>query len=91
MPSQPRKQKMSVQTPQGSQIKDCVLVEIVDAKEAPLKYTLEDGSVLTIRHLVQEIWRVEGEYDQENNPMYVIKAANMVNILADPKLKRPVN
>jgi len=82
---------MAVATLQGQQMKDCVLMEVVDSKESPSKYTLDDGSVLAIRQVVQEVWRVEGEYDQENNPLYVVKTATIMNVIADPELKRPTN
>lgn len=78
-------------TPQGPQIKDCVFVDVVESRETPSKYTLEDGSMLTVRQVVQEIWRVEGEYDNENNPIYVIKATGIISVVPDPKLKRPTN
>lgn len=90
MPDSPRRQKMNVLTPQGPRLKDCILVEIVDAKELPSKYNLDDGSLLTLRHVVQEIWRVEGEYDNENNPLYIVKAVGFVHVVPGPD-KRPIN
>ena len=91
MPTQVRKQKMMVVTPQGPRSKDCVYVDVIDSKEPPSKYTLEDGSILTLRQVIQEIWRVEGEYDHENNPLYVVKAAAIISVIPDPKFKRPTN
>ena len=62
------------------QLKDCILVDTVEAKEPWSEYHLSDGSIIKMRSILVEIWRVKGEFDNEGNPVYVLKAGDVLNI-----------
>lgn len=72
----------------GEPPKDAVLVDVIQAKEPWSEYTLSDGSIIKMRSIVAEVWRVTNEYDAEGNPTYVIKAAGMMNVMAPEQLKK---
>lgn len=91
MAKTPRRQKMPVQLATGVHQRDCVLVGIDEAQEPTAKYELEDGTQITMRHIIQEIWRVENEYDHAGNPVYIIKATPVINTIPADNLKRKVN
>ncbi len=52
------------------------------------EYSLEDGSTLRLKTVVSEIVRLEGEYDPENNPIYLVKSGNMVVAKSPDNLKK---
>ena len=52
------------------------------------EYDLEDGTTLRMKAVVSDIVRLDGEYDQEGNPIYLVKAGNMVVVKAPDNLKR---
>jgi len=51
-------------------------------------YTLEDGSNIRMKAVVSEIVRLDGEYDSEGNPVYLVKSTNVLVIKAPDNLKR---
>lgn len=53
------------------------------------EYVLNDGSVVRLKPVVTEILRAEGEYDNEGNPVYVIKATTVVSVSASERARRP--
>ncbi len=72
----------------NQELKDAVLVDVVESKEPWAEYQLSDGASLKTKSVLFEIWRVKDEYDQEGNPMYVIKSGHLVNINAPDALKK---
>jgi hypothetical protein len=55
------------------------------ANERFSEYTLEDGSVVRIKSVVTSFVRIDGQWDQEGNPMYVIKAAPILTVVSAPE------
>lgn len=52
------------------------------------EYDLDDGSTLRLKTIVSEIVRLQGEYDPENNPMYLVKSAGIIIVKAPDNLKK---
>ncbi|MDP3182580.1 MAG: hypothetical protein Q8M54_07140 [Desulfobaccales bacterium] len=69
----------------------------VDANEVGFKaikeewdeYQAEDGTVLRIRVVVSNVYRLD-EYDQDLNPIYVIKSGNVLSSSVPENLKKGV-
>ena len=51
-------------------------------------YKLEDGTKLKIKTVASKIIRVEGEYNNEGDPIYHVKSMNIVTTDIPPELKR---
>jgi hypothetical protein len=51
-------------------------------------YTLEDGSNIRMKAVVSEIVRLDGEFDGEGNPIYLVKSTNVLVIKAPDNLKK---
>ncbi len=59
-----------------------------EAKAEPwATYELADGTVLKIRAILSAVMRIEGEYDQSGNPIYVVSSQNVVQANAPKKLR----
>lgn len=52
------------------------------------EYLCDDGSVVKLKTVVTEVLRLEGEYDSEGNPVYVVKSANVVTVSAPDNLRK---
>ena len=64
-------------------------VPITSRKELPAEYELEDGSFLRIAAPVTTVYRLDGEWDSEGNPLYFVKNGIAVNVVsAKDEVKR---
>jgi hypothetical protein len=65
-------------------------VPIVSTKEIAAEYELEDGSSLRVRHLATAIFRIDGVYDADGAPVYLVKSSAAPLVLtAGALVKRP--
>jgi len=68
----------------------------VDALEMPFQtgaehwneYVLQDGSVLRLKSVVTDILKVDGEFDNEGNPIYMLKSTNIVSVSPSERAKK---
>ena len=52
------------------------------------EYLLDDGTVVKLKPVVTDILRVEGEYDANGNPAYIIQSTNVTAVDAPEQLRR---
>lgn len=60
----------------------------VDATSVPFRagmehwneYLLDDQSVVRVKLVVTEIVRLEGKYDEQGNPVYVVYSTNVTHV-----------
>lgn len=52
------------------------------------KYLLHDGSEIKVKAVVANIFRVEGEYSPNGDPIYSVTASLIINTLSPDNLKR---
>lgn len=86
MPKAPREIKVPVGP--NRELKDAVVVEVIESKEPWSEYQLSDGTTVKIKNVLLEISRIKDEYDQEGNPAYAIKAGNIMNVTTPDELKK---
>lgn len=68
----------------------------VDAEEIEFKtrqedwseYQLMDGTVIRMKPVVSEIFKIPNEYDTEGNPVYIVRSKNVLNVRSPDNLKR---
>ena len=63
-------------------------VKFRNVREEWNEYDLEDGSAIRMKTIVSDVVRVPDEYDQENNPVYVVRSTNMVVVNSPDHLKK---
>ena len=59
----------------------------VPARESTERWseiTLDDGTIMRVKVSVMAGIRIEGQWDKENNPVYVLKAAPMMDLVNVP-------
>lgn len=51
------------------------------------EYLLDDGTVVRVKLVATEMIRLDGQYDQEGNPAYVVQSTNVTHVSAPDNLK----
>ncbi len=72
---------------QGREV-DATEVEFQTRKEDWNEYQLMDGSVIKMKMVVSDIFRLDGAYDNEGNPAYHIKSSNVATVKSPDTLKK---
>jgi hypothetical protein len=67
---------------------DAVEVEIEVSTERWTEVTLKDGSLIRIKPVILSVLRIDGQYDQEGNPVYQVKANQVMTASAPDHLKK---
>jgi len=81
-----------VQIPFMGKVMDGVEVPVEESTERWSEITLEDGTIIRVKQSIASVVRVDGQYDMEGNPMYVVKSAPAVAIVhVEEKYRRKVN
>jgi hypothetical protein len=76
-----------VQLPTGA-LADAVEVGVSESIERWTDVKLDDGSTLRIKTVILGAVRLEGQYDQEGNPMYMVKANQVMTVSAPDHLRK---
>ena len=72
---------------QGREV-DATSVDFRIEREDWNEYQLLDGTHLRLRLVMSEVYRVDGQYDAEGNPIYVTKSGNVLAARSPDDLKR---
>ncbi len=79
--------KKKIPLPDGTFI-DATVVPFRGDVEHWNEYLLDDGTVIRLKPVVTEIARIDGQYDAEGNPAYVINSTNVTYVSAPEDLKK---
>ena len=72
---------------QGREV-DATEVEFQTRKEDWNEYQLMDGTVIKMKMVVSGVFRIDGQYDNERNPVYQIKSGNVAAVTSPDTLKK---
>jgi len=72
---------------QGKEV-EATEVRFQTIKEDWNEYQLMDGTVLRMKAVVGEVFRVEDTYDNEGNPVYQVKSNNLLIVKPTDALKK---
>lgn len=64
-------------------------VEISQSMEQWNEYLMSDGTVLKMKLVLKKVFKVDGEFDAEGNPVYVMQSTNVSSLTSPKNLKRP--
>jgi len=69
-------------------MRDAVIIDFEADKENFSTYILHDGTSLKIKAVLTEVFRIEGEYQPNGDPVYGVAAAQVVAVNAPDALRR---
>ncbi len=72
--------KRTVEYPPGTQVTGTD-VEIAESRERFNELTLEDGTILRMRTNVIEVTRVDDQWNDNGDPVYVVKSSTTVTVV----------
>ncbi|MBA7664837.1 hypothetical protein ES703_72901 [subsurface metagenome] len=67
---------------------DATEVDFQTRKEDWNEYQLMDGSFIRMKLVVGDIFKVAGEYDDEGNPIYIVRSKNVLMVRSPDNLKK---
>jgi hypothetical protein len=73
----------------GDRTLDAIEMPVSGATEHWNEYLLHDGSVIKLKTVVTEILKVDGEFDAEGNPQYLLKSTQIVALSPSDRARRP--
>ena len=73
----------------GNETLEGVPVSVSSASEQWNEYLLEDNTVVRMKLVVTDVVKVDERYDQDGNPLYIMKSSNIASVSSPDKLKRP--
>jgi len=74
--------------PYGRGEVDATEVDFQTRKEDWNEYQLMDGTAIKMKLVVSEVFKVPDEYDDEGNPVYVVRSKNVLVTRSPDNLKR---
>lgn len=75
---------VNVPMPNG-ETKPGVEVDVEESKEKWSEFTLSDGAVIKIKITLVGAVRVQGQFDPDGNPMYVVKGQPVMVVTSAPE------
>jgi hypothetical protein len=79
--------KKKVQLPDGRWVEG-TLMHFQTGGEHWNEYLVDDGTLLRVKLVATEVVKVDGQFDQEGNPVYVLNSANVMVVRSPEDLKR---
>lgn len=81
-----------VQVPFMGKIMNGMEVPVEESTERWSDLKLEDGTIIRVKQTVASVVRVDGQYDMEGNPLYVVRSAPAVAVIhVEEKYRRKIN
>lgn len=74
-----------IKLPVGPVVMDATEVSIVGRTDGLIEYHLEDGSLIRIAIAPTQIVRMDGSYDGDGMPIYLVKHGTVVNTISAPE------
>ena len=72
----------------NGKLHDATLIPVTSSQEPWNEYILDDGSLLRLKTVVTEIYRIDGLYNAEGDPLYHIKSKGIASAIAPEELKK---
>lgn len=76
--------KVKVTNPGTGKLVDGIEMDVDEAVERWSEFTFPDGTVMRVKFNLAAVTRVEGEYDNEGNPVYVTKMSPVMVLAKVP-------
>jgi len=65
-------------------------VDILEKRDRAAEYTLEDGSIIRFTTVPTTVLRVEGQYNADGTPVYLVVNQGVVTVVSSPaELMKP--
>jgi hypothetical protein len=76
--------KTKVISPLTGKEADAVIIDIEESTERWSEIVLSDGARLRLKQVIIEVARIEGQFDANGNPLYLVQSAPIMAIGSIP-------
>jgi hypothetical protein len=80
--------KRRIKGPDGSEV-EATELSFQNVREYWNEYLLDDGTILKLKPIATEVFRLEEQYDPDGNPIYILRSKNILVVNAPDHVKRP--
>lgn len=79
--------KRKLRTDDGQEIEATVMT-FQEGGEHWNEYLVADGTLVRIKLVATEVLRLDGQYDPEGNPLYLVRSTNVTHVSAPDDLRK---
>lgn len=79
--------KKKVRLPTGQEVEGTVMPFQVGGEHFN-EYVVEDGTILKVKLVATEVLKIDGAYDVEGNPIYLVASTNVTSVSSPESLKQ---
>ena len=79
--------KRKIRTADGQEVEATVMT-FQEGGEHWNEYLVDDGTLVRIKLIAKEVLRLDGQYDSEGNPIYLISSTNVTHVAAPDELRK---
>ncbi len=79
--------KRKVHLPDGSTVSG-EPIQVVQSQELFCTYSLEDGTLLRLKPVLTEVFKVDDRWDANGEPVYLIRSQNVMVVSAPESLRK---
>lgn len=79
--------KRKVRAPSGDMV-DATLLSVNATAEYWNEYLVEDGTVIKIKLVAMNVYRIDDAYDPHGDPIYTVESQTIVTVNAPEKLRK---
>ena len=72
----------------GGRMREATIVDFEADRESFSTYILQDGTSLKIKAVLTEVLRIDGEYQQNGDPVYGVSATQVLAVNAPESLRK---
>jgi hypothetical protein len=79
---------LKVQLPGSTEVAPAVEVAVNESTERWTDINLADGTQIRIKTIVLAVYRVDGHYDNDGNPLYQLKANQIMTVTSPEHMRK---
>jgi hypothetical protein len=68
---------------------DATELSFQNAREHWNEYLLDDGTIIKLKPVATEVFKLDGQYDPQGNPIYILQSTNVLVVNVPEEMKRP--
>ena len=80
--------KRKVRAPNGEMV-EATELSFQNAREHWNEYLLDDGTIIKLKPVATEVFKLDGQYDPQGNPIYILQSTNVLVVNVPEEMKRP--
>ncbi|MDE0106457.1 MAG: hypothetical protein OXN96_01545 [Bryobacterales bacterium] len=71
--------------------RNAIRVEVEETTERWCSAKLSDGSIIKLKAIITDVGRLENTFDNNGDPVYVVKSSNVLAVEANEDLRQKVH